>query len=214
MPRKTDGIPFDLHPSPKKGEDGKPLLYARMAAGRKISFEQLEAFCVKHRHVEKGRLDGLFDIFLDAASFWFTEGYRVETPIGSFAPKLKLIGDHTDPNKVTGRDIMFDGVEFIPSKELIKAAGQNKYGYRRNPGIVGNSQMYDEEAMTEALRKSLSNGFTSVSKFMIFSGLKRDSAQKYLDSLTHGDPPRLRRSKSGRSYIYTPHPAYKTTVEK
>ena len=27
MPRKTDGIVFEIHPRPTKGEDGKPLLY-------------------------------------------------------------------------------------------------------------------------------------------------------------------------------------------
>lgn len=29
MPRKTDGMKFELLPRPTKGEDGKPLLYAR-----------------------------------------------------------------------------------------------------------------------------------------------------------------------------------------
>ena len=31
MPRKTDGIKFEIHPRPTKGEDGKPLLYVRLA---------------------------------------------------------------------------------------------------------------------------------------------------------------------------------------
>ena len=34
MPRKTDGIEFEIHPRPTKGEDGKPLLYVRPAKGR------------------------------------------------------------------------------------------------------------------------------------------------------------------------------------
>ena len=29
MPRKTDGILFELQPRPTKGDDGKPLLYAQ-----------------------------------------------------------------------------------------------------------------------------------------------------------------------------------------
>ena len=40
MPRKTDGIEFEIHPRPTKGEDGKPLLYVRPAKGRKKSFKQ------------------------------------------------------------------------------------------------------------------------------------------------------------------------------
>ena len=29
MPRKTDGIEFEIHPRPTKGEDGKPLALLR-----------------------------------------------------------------------------------------------------------------------------------------------------------------------------------------
>ena len=100
--------------------------------------------------------------------------------------KLKLVGEHTDPEKVTGRDIMYGGIEFTPSKELVKQAGRNKEGYRKLSGVVGNSQMYDPQAMEEALRKSLALGYTSVRIFMKYSNLKRDSAQKFLDSLTRG----------------------------
>ena len=41
MPRKTNGIEFEIHPRPTKGEDGQPLLYVRPAKGRKKSFKQL-----------------------------------------------------------------------------------------------------------------------------------------------------------------------------
>ena len=42
MPRKTDGIEIEIHPGPKKGEDGKPLLYVRPAKGHKKTFKELE----------------------------------------------------------------------------------------------------------------------------------------------------------------------------
>ena len=69
------------------------------------------------------------------------------------------------------------------------------------------------KAMEEALRKSLSLGYTSVSTFMYFSGLKRDSAQKFLDSLTKGEDARLVRVRNGKSYIYSPKKG-STTVQK
>ena len=210
MPRKTDGIEFELHPSPKKDQDGKPLLYARLSSKKKLTFKQLEHYSMEHNHASKGELEACFTKFIKSASLWFYEGYRVETPIGSFAPKLKLMGEHTDPKTVTGRDIRFDGVEFIPSKEFIKEVCQNKLGFRRREEAVGNSQMHDPQAMEEALQKSLWEGFTTVSKFKFYSQLKRDSAQRYLDSLTEGDHPRLRRSKSGKSYIYFPIQEEKT----
>ena len=203
MPRKTDGILFELHPGPKRDEEGKPLLYARPATGISKTIRQLDDFCAEYRNLQKGEMERLFNLFIDVAGNWLAQGYRVETPIGSFAMKLKLTGDHTDAEKVTGRDIVYNGVEFTPSRELIAKAGSNREGFRKKPGCVGNSQMYDPKAMEEALRKSLTLGYTTVSTFMYFSKLKRDSAQHYLDSLSKGENARLLRRKNGRTYVYS-----------
>ena len=187
MPRKTDGIKFEIHPRPTKGEDGKPLLYVRPAKGRKKSFKQLEDFCNKYRNLRTGELQMVFDVVIDVVGLWLSDGYRVETPIGSFAPKLKLLGEHTDPKTIHGRDIEYAGIEFIPSKEFIKEGGKNREGYRKSDAQVGNSQMYDEKAMDEALRRCMRLGYATIPEFMIFSGLKRDSAKAYLDSLCKGE---------------------------
>ena len=203
MPRKTDGILFELHPGPKRDEEGKPLLYARPATGISKTIRQLDDFCAEYRNLQKGEMERLFNLFIDVAGNWLAQGYRVETPIGSFAMKLKLTGDHTDAEKVTGRDIVYNGVEFTPSRELIAKAGSNREGFRKKSGTVGNSQMYDPKAMEEALRKSLTLGYTTVSTFMYFSKLKRDSAQHYLDSLSKGENARLLRRKNGRTYVYS-----------
>ena len=199
MPRKTDGILFELHPGPKRDEEGKPLLYARPATGISKTIRQLDDFCAEYRNLQKGEMERLFNVFLDVAGNWLSQGYRVETPIGS----LSMTGDHTDAEKVTGRDIVYNGVEFTPSRELIAKAGSNREGFRKKPGYVGNSQMYDPKAMEEALRKSLTLGYTTVSTFMYFSKLKRDSAQHYLDSLSKGENARLLRRKNGRTYVYS-----------
>lgn len=127
----------------------------------------------------------------------------METPFGSFAPKLKLLGDHTDPEKVLGRDVMYGGVEYIPSKQFLKDADCSRDGFRLQKSRVGNSQMYDPQAMEEALRKSVRHGYITIKAFQVFSGLKNKSAQRYLDSLCTGDNPRLYRYREGRTWHYT-----------
>lgn len=204
MPRKTDGIEIEIHPGPKKGEDGKPLLYVRPAKGHKKTFKELEEFCTKYRGLRTGEIGQVFDVLTEIASNWLSEGYRVETPLGSFAPKLKLLGDHTDPQTITGRDIAYTGIDFIPNKDFFKKASRNREGYRKSQGIVGNSQMYNQQAMDAALKRCMTLGYATIPEFMIYSGLKRDSAKSYLDSLCEGDHPRLWRVKESRRFLYFP----------
>lgn len=204
MPYKTDGIEIEIHPGPKKGEDGKPLLYVRPAKGYRKTFKQLDDFCTKYRGMRTGEMQQVFDVLMEVAGRWLSEGYRVETPLGSFAPKLKLIGQHTDPKTITGRDVRYVGLDFIPNKDLVKVAGRNREGYRKSKDPVGNSQMYDEQAMDDALQHCLRLGYVTIPEFMMFSKLKRDSAKNYLDSLCKGDHPRLWSVKEGRRYLYFP----------
>ena len=204
MPRKTDGIEFEIHPRPTKGDDGKPLLYVRPAKGRKKSFKELENFCNKYRGLRPGEMQMVFDVVMDVVGLWLSDGYRVETPIGSFAPKLKLLGEHTDPKTIRGHDVRYAGIEFIPAKEFVKEGGNNREGYRKSQEPVGNSQMYDPQAMEEALCRSMKLGYTTIPEFMIYSGLKRDSAKTYLDSLCKGEYPRLWKVRESRRWLYFP----------
>ena len=110
MPRKTDGIEFEIHPRPTKGEDGRPLLYVRPVKGRKKSYKELEAFCNTHYGLRPGELRMVFDVMKEVVGSWLSDGYRVETPLGSFAPKLKLYGEHTDPKAIHSRDIRYAGI--------------------------------------------------------------------------------------------------------
>jgi hypothetical protein len=202
MPRKTDGILFELQPRPTKGDDGKPLLYAQPVIERKYDLDAIDDFCAKYRHTSKGEMKRLFDLFSEVATMWLRQGYRVETPFGSLAPKLKLLGNHTDPSKVKGHDVVYGGIEFIPSRQFVSDADCSGDGFRRKKGCVGNSQMHDPKAMETALRRSIRNGYITISSFMFYSRLKRKSAKTYLDSLCEGENPRLRSYRDGRTWHY------------
>ena len=204
MPRKTDGILFELHPGPMKDQDGQPLLYVRPAKGYKKSMNELENYCETYHYIPQGEVRRVLDVVQKTVGKWLSKGYRVDTPFGSFAPRLKMLGEHTDPKTVSGRDVVFAGISYNPSKEFVRNANKNYEGYRKSMQPVGNSQMYDPMAMNEALRKSMALGFTTIADFMQHSGLKRDSAKLYLDSLCEGAAPSLRKVKRGRLWHYLP----------
>ncbi len=203
MPYKTDGILFELQPRPTKGDDGKPLLYAQPVIERKFDLEDIDSFCAKYRHTSKGEVHRFASLLEEVVAMWLRQGHRVETPFGSFAPKLKLLGEHTDPALVLGGDVIYCGVEFIPSKKFVRDADCSEEGFRKQRASVGNSQMRDTKAMDEALRMSIHHGHITISTFMQYSGLKYNSAKHFLDSLCEGEKPRLSRYKEARTWHYT-----------
>ena len=138
-----------------------------------------------------------FENFIDVCGEWLSQGYRIETPFGVFSAKLKLNGDFSDPAKVKTTDVEFAGIELTPSKHFLKTVKYRVNGFRKSTGRVGNEQMYDKAMMDEALRKSMVQGFTTISRFQFFSGLKYYSAQKYLNHHPH-----LHGEKIGRTYQY------------
>ena len=203
MPRKTDGMPFELYTRPTNGEDGKPLLYVRPVAPYKRTMKDVENYS-GYRGINKGTVDIVFETFIEVCSEWLAEGYRVETPIGTFAPKIKLEGEFTDPAKVKGKNVKFVGIELTPSKRFVKAVERQQRGFRKKESNVGTKQMNDEAFMAEALRRSIRSGFTTIRIFMSVSGLKYHSAQRYLDGLCSGEHPTLKRMKYGTTFHYFP----------
>ncbi|MBR1502612.1 MAG: hypothetical protein IJ618_01855 [Prevotella sp.] len=203
MPRKTDGMPFELYTRPTNGEDGKPLLYVRPAAPYKRTMKDVETYS-GYRGVSKGIVDLAFETFIEVCSEWLAEGYRVETPLGTFSAKIKLDGEFTDPAKVKGKDVKFVGIELTPSKRFVKAVSRKQRGFYKRDSAVGNAQMHNEAAMAEALRRSMKQGFTTIRIFMVCANLKYHSAQRYLDGLCAGEQPKLRRMKISGCYHYFP----------
>ena len=202
MPRKTDGIPFELHPRPTKDEDGKALLYARPVGGRKLSIAFLDDYCAKYKRMQPGELTTLFNKFIEAASVYLAEGYRIETPIGSFAPKLKLIGEHTDPSKVVSTDVVFDGLDFSVSKKFCDEVRGQHHGCRKAPIYITKGDIHDEAAMDAALKRCLAKGDTTINTFSAVAHLAYSTAKNYLNSLCEGDDALLAKRMIGRSWVY------------
>ena len=105
MPRKNCGMWYEVHPTPVKGEDGKNLVYVRPKSGQKLTMKELEEKCEDYNALRCGELSRAFDAFIRVAGRFLAEGYRIDTPIGSFAPKLSLAKQGTDASMVKDRDV-------------------------------------------------------------------------------------------------------------
>ena len=96
MPRKYSGMWYEVHPTPVKGDDGRNIVYVRPKSGMKLTMKQLESYCERTYNLRYGEMSRVFDMFVRAAGRFLAEGYRIDTPIGSFAPKLSLPASHLE----------------------------------------------------------------------------------------------------------------------
>jgi hypothetical protein len=196
---------FELLPRPTKGEDGKPLLYARPAKRFKYTQRTVDEYCNKYRCTQVGEISHLFGCFLDACATLMRDGSRVETEIGSFAPKLKIDGDYTDPDKVQHKNVRFGGIVFIPSKRFEQELEKKIiYGFLKTKEVVERHPAENEAALEEALQKSLKRGYATVRRFSYYSGLRYDTAKRFLNRLCEGENARLRKLKEGSTLHFFP----------
>lgn len=203
MPR-SHGIPYEIHPSPKKDGQGRPLLYVRPKKRNKINAEGIEQYCHNNLALPLGEFKRVFIAFQEAAKWYLSEGMTVEAPIGTFAPTLRQNREETDPKKITAKDIYFDTITFTPHKDFLMEVGRYVRGFHRATDLCGNSQMYDKELMLSILNKYLNdrNPMITARQFQAVSGLSYFSARKYLDALCGEENPVIRRTRVGKTYVY------------
>lgn len=167
--------------------------------------EQLDDYCANHYALRPGELTRAFQAFIEATGYYLSEGYRVETLIGSFAPKIGLRRELTDPDEVKTTDVLFEGIEYKSVKEYEKSVLSNLRGFRRanNPNVQ--QLMADEDHLNKALQANLEryHGYVTARSFAHSANITYYSARNQLDKWCEGEHPRLLKTKQGQEFIYT-----------
>lgn len=198
-------MPFEIHPSPMKDEQGKNLLYVRPESKRKIGIEAMDEHCATYHALKPGELTLAFRAFIGATSFYLSQGFRIETPIGIFSPKIRLKRPITDPDEVKTSDVEFAGINYESVITFEEAVEKQLLGFRKAGNADTQQLLAEQEKLEQCLRDCLKRqrGYTTARLFSIFSGLTYYSARKQLDSWCKGDRPKLLKTKMGQQYIYT-----------
>lgn len=170
-----------------------------------MTMSGVEDFCSRNYGLRYGELSRAFDVFLRAASELMVMGYRVDTPIGSFAPRLALTREITDPDEVKPRDIRLNGVDYQPGKRWDEALERWNSGFRRVDNTNTQELLADKKRLDDFLQNCLQryNGYVTVGAFARTSGLTYYSARKQLNQWTEGENPRLLKTRRGQEFIYT-----------
>ena len=205
MPRKNKGMLYEVHPTPMKTDDGRNLVYVRPKSGQKMTMKELEEYCERNSSMRRGELTRAFDEFINVASQFLAIGYRIDTPIGSFAPKLKLAKQVASPDEVKDRDVMLDGVEYNPGSLWNKEIGSWLGGFQRWQNPNTQALLADKNRLEQVMRACIRqhNGYITARMFARASGLTLYSARKLLKEWTQGDQPKLLMTPMGKEHIYT-----------
>ena len=196
---------YEVHPSPQKDEKGKYQMYVRPQRGRKLSMKQMDGYCTEHSTLLDGELTRALEIFARQASQLLAQGYRIETPIGSFAPKLGLKRKYYDADEVKDEDVTLTGIDYIPVKEWEDKIADWLCGFNRfeNPNVQKN--MADKDQLEQIMRACIAEfgGYTTARIFSVRASLTYYSARRQLDDWCKGENPKLLRTMRGQEYIYT-----------
>ncbi len=204
MPKKNNGMPYEVHRSPIKGDDGQQIVYVRPRSRQKVNMQQLDAYCAANYALRPGELTRAFRAFIDATGYYLAEGYRMETLIGSFAPKIGLRRTITDPDDVKDKDVRLEGIEYHSVKAFEENVRQWLKGFRRIDKPDTQQLMNDTEHLDNSLKTCIDRqGYVTVNQFAAVSGLTKYSARKQLDAWCQGDHPRLQKTPWGKQHIYT-----------
>lgn len=207
MPRKKYGMPFEAHPTPQKNTNGESLLYVMPQSGLKRTLDELETYYGDKYSIRKGEMSRMFEAFMEVAPKWMAEGYRIETPIGTFSAKLELKRDITNPDDIKHDDVELKGIDYRPTKQFEKELdleiGSDGFRYIRKP--LSSRIMNNIQHLEEALQKSIraNNGYTTVASFAYYSHLTEHSARKQLNLWCTGENPKLHMSRVSHAHIYT-----------
>lgn len=204
MPRKKNGIPYEVYRSPMKGEDGQNIVYVRPQSRSKVDMDELDAYCAQNYAVHRGETTRLFNVFMQAVSSYLADGYTIETPIGTFAPKIGLQRTITNPDEVKNQDVCFEGIAFRSSKLFDERVERWTNGFCRVYNADTQELMADTKRLESVLQHCLAdNGYVTVGLFAKKTGLTKYSARKQMDAWCQGDLPRLLKTKMARQFIYT-----------
>ena len=171
----------------------------------KLSMKELEDYCERNYSLRYGELSRAFDVFVRVAGQFLAEGYRIDTPIGSFAPKLSLARQITDADEVKDRDVRLDGVEYNPGKLWDKEIMKWLDGFRRFHNPDTKELLADKKKLEQEMRECIkrNNGYITAGMFARYTGLTLYSARKQLDEWTKGENPKLLMTPRGKEHIYT-----------
>ena len=193
MPINKSGIRYELYDTPKKDESSGTYTQ-----------QQLEEYLQRHWAIHPSDARRFMTAFVDALSQLLANGYRIDTLLGSFYPKLKLDAPFTATDKVTANDVAFDGIGFLADKAFTEKVRNSIGGLRRERGHKSNPLGSPADIRRKVTKLARDNGgIFDMRDFRLAFGVSDYMARKHLKMLSEGPSPFLCCKRMGSSLTYS-----------
>ena len=205
MPRKETGMQYEVFPTPLKDKRGYNYVCVKPRTFHHRTMEDIDDYCARHYAMRPGEMTRALTVLRQMSRIWLAWGDRLETPIGTFAPRLGLRHERTTADRIGPGDVYLRGIGFEPSKEFVEEVDDMTDGYRPTDFPASLPLGDDEKHLHHALRQTIdaNGGYATVKTFRMFSHISAYKARQVLDQWCEGEQPRLMRTMMGGTYIYT-----------
>ena len=203
MPYNKNGIHYELYDSPKKDEQGRNILCAKVVSGGTVEQKDLERMLHENWSVKPSDTQRFMTAFVDAVASMLADGHRVNTIFGSFYTKLALDAPYTADDKVSAIHVSYDGIGFLPDKKFTEMVAKRINGFYRDRGHRS-APLGSKAEMERRIRKLVreKGGVFDLREFRLAFGVSEYMARKTLKALCEGDHPLLLCQQKSRGMIY------------
>ena len=208
-----EAIHYAVHPTPLKQGETVQTYHVRQVLKSTMRTRELAEHIARHGIISVGLFEMVVERLKQELAEQLLGGHDLHLDgIGRFSLQLgtkKTRGDdgrwhaktYTSPDELTAREVVVEGISFVPDKEMLERLHSQPRLMVRHKGS------YKQEVSRARLLKTLADycaehgSFTRRTVESLF-GVSRYRAQQMLDDLVAEPYPKYYRQKFGPSYIY------------
>ena len=209
-------IKFSVHRNPKSNPDAPDTYHVRQDSYHTANRAEIVSHLQNHHHLSSVYTEPLLTELPRVIMEYLTNNQNVHLQgLGTFSLRLGLRqyqedeGNtktvYTNPAKITGNDVLVEGITFRPDKEFLNLLQEHPIHIENatGRGHVGHTAQYSEEQVRRQVSNYLAeHDFITRRQLMHLMNLTEHTARKWLEQLTTAPNALLKGEKVGTLFIY------------
>ena len=213
MQRKSH-IRYSVHPTPMKPGDSQQTYHVRIEQRRVVHAEELMLHIAAHSMISEGLFEMVMTTLCDEIAEKLLDGNGVHIEgLGQFSLQIGTVKTkdekgrrhaktYTSPQQLKAREIVVEGINFIPDKRMMNRLRSAKFSFERRKQEPVSEIPRGELLKTMADYCAANDGCITRHEFQRLFGVTRYRADQILTALVSEEFPKYYRIKVGTLWVY------------